>query len=261
MYDDVFLNFQSFFGSGMYDDSRLLQDLAKGLKPRRFSKNDDSRFILEEGSEVQEIYLLMNGLVSVGFTTYETTRAKPGYMQTYLINKQEAFGDYYVFFNTKSEFVYKAESPEVTCFALEKRFLIQRVFPKYPHKFLKDFQDRARKNYNQMKESVVKHRRAHIEEVNTAHQFIGLNLFQKKFQVTDSAELLLQQNNPDSHIKMKTRIDSLHRDFMNCANSLDTELEEISNVYDQFVNKINLAQSTKEWVVARKQLHAVLNQD
>jgi len=56
------------------------------------------------------------------------------------------FGDYYIVFNTASEFLYLAIK-EVEAFSLSKKFLMRKVFPKFPG-ILKGMKEDIKFRYN-----------------------------------------------------------------------------------------------------------------
>ena len=67
------------------------------------------------------------------------------------------FGDYYLCHNLKAEFVHMAKS-EVEGFSLAKKFLIRKVFPKYPTIF-REIKEESKYRYQSwMKEAIMKHK-------------------------------------------------------------------------------------------------------
>jgi CRP-like cAMP-binding protein len=74
--------------------------LAFEFLPRKYEKGDR---ILSQGDEVHEIYLITSGELKVGFK----------YMKSYInryYNKGYYFGDYNVFSDNNSEYIYEANS-------------------------------------------------------------------------------------------------------------------------------------------------------
>ena len=54
--------------------------------------------------------------------------------------------DHYVISDTKSQFIYMANHNELSCLALSKKFMFDKVFPNYPEIFL-TMQEESRKYY------------------------------------------------------------------------------------------------------------------
>jgi hypothetical protein len=67
------------------------------------------------------------------------------------------FGDYYVCNNLKAEFVHLAKT-EVEAFALSKKFLMRKVFPKYPLIYREIKEDAKYRYHSWMKEGIMKHK-------------------------------------------------------------------------------------------------------
>ena len=70
LFDDVFFNFRSFFKPEKYKDCKFMYDVAFGLMPRLFSKNEEENIIFDEEEEVLEMYFVMVGSVGVGYHLY-----------------------------------------------------------------------------------------------------------------------------------------------------------------------------------------------
>ncbi len=85
------------------------------------------------------------------------------------------FGDYYIFNNTKAEFVYVAVS-EIEAFSLSKKFLSRKIFPKYPNVY-REIKDDSKYRYNStIKDEIMKHKNLHIEVVNKRSTYNNINL-------------------------------------------------------------------------------------
>ena len=59
LFDDIFYNFRFFFNPQKYKDSKFLNDVAYGLKPRRFSDETEECVIYDEEEEVLEMYFIV----------------------------------------------------------------------------------------------------------------------------------------------------------------------------------------------------------
>lgn len=71
LFDDIFYNFRFFFNPQANKDSKFLYDVAFGLKPRHFSEKEEENVIYDEEEEVLEMYFILNGLVGIGYHTYQ----------------------------------------------------------------------------------------------------------------------------------------------------------------------------------------------
>ena len=81
---------------------------------------------------------------------------------TFDLKANQFFGDYYLCSNLKAEFVHLAKS-EVQAFALSKRFLMKKVFGKYPQIFREIKENSKYRYHSWMKESIMRHKFQHIE--------------------------------------------------------------------------------------------------
>ena len=165
LFDDIFYNFRFFFNPQKNKDSKFLYDVAFGLKPRHFSEKDEENVIYDEEEEVLEMYFILNGTVGIGYHTYQQPLEKKPFHITHQIGSNSFFGDYYLCSNTKAEFVHVAIS-DVEAFALSKKFLMGKVFPKYPSIY-RDIQNESKTRYqSNIKEKIMLHKQSHIEVVN-----------------------------------------------------------------------------------------------
>lgn len=165
LFDDIFYNFRIFFNPQKYKDSKFLAQVAFGLNPRHFSSEPDENIIYDEEEEVDEMYFIMTGTVGVGYHMYQQPLEKSRYRVTTKIGCNSFFGDYYLCNNIKSEFVYAAVS-DVEAFALNKNFMLGKIFPKYPEIY-REIKDDSRYRYmTSVKDMIIKHKISHIDSVN-----------------------------------------------------------------------------------------------
>ena len=175
LFDDVFYNFRFFFNPQKYKDSKFLYDVAYGLKPRHFTEREDENVIYDEEDEVLEMYFIISGTVGVGYHLYQQPLVKHRYKITHNLSSNSFFGDYYIFNNTKAEFVYVAVS-EIEAFSLSKKFLSRKIFPKYPNVY-REIKDDSKYRYNStIKDEIMKHKNLHIEVVNKRSTYNNINL-------------------------------------------------------------------------------------
>ena len=91
------------------------------------------------------MYFIISGTVGIGYHLYTQPLEKQRYRVTQKLPCNSFFGDYYLCNNIKSEFVYCAVS-EVEAFALSKKFLVGKIFQKYPTIF-KEIREDSRYRY------------------------------------------------------------------------------------------------------------------
>jgi hypothetical protein len=82
MFDDVFSDFRKFLRPDLYMQTKLLEEVALGLRPRFFKGHyqqsnlydgiaSDQHIIYREGSEVQELLMITSGEVGVGYSFFQ----------------------------------------------------------------------------------------------------------------------------------------------------------------------------------------------
>ena len=71
LYADVFNGYKRFFNEDVLGQKNFLKQLAMGLMPRRFdSSNKEDKIIYEENQEVSELYLVIEGKVSIAINAF-----------------------------------------------------------------------------------------------------------------------------------------------------------------------------------------------
>ena len=85
------------------------------------------------------------------------------------------FGDYYLMNNFKAEFLFVAVT-SVEAFALSQKFLLDKIFPRYPQIF-EEIKDNSKYAYNGMiKYELLKHKNEHISYVNKSNTYNELGI-------------------------------------------------------------------------------------
>lgn len=107
--------------------------MAFGFMPRKFDCNSkEDSIIYDEEDDVSEMYFILSGVFGIGFSLNANGITK----QNYYISKKESapyvICDHYVVNNVKCEFIYMAIDLDIDALALQKKFLNNLVFPKYP---------------------------------------------------------------------------------------------------------------------------------
>ena len=108
-----------------------MNDLVVNLIPRKFfSEDNEDKYIYSEGMQVQEMYFVQEGLVTIGYTMLGQSIHKS---QVVIAKRQKGIQlicDYYVLHQKKSNFVYTAKW-DTQCFSLNKSVFHDNVFVKY----------------------------------------------------------------------------------------------------------------------------------
>lgn len=109
-------------------EARFLYECGFGLMPRKFAPTDIDRLIYDEEEDVPEFYLVMEGVVHIGFR-HVTGNIGTGDKEFVIAKKLQAgpkystiICDHYVINDCKSQFSYIA-GVEIKCFALTKKFM------------------------------------------------------------------------------------------------------------------------------------------
>lgn len=71
LFKDVIKYHPRFFASSILKDSDFVAEICKGLMPRRFKVADASdRILIEEDSEIAEMYFISTGMVGIAFNSF-----------------------------------------------------------------------------------------------------------------------------------------------------------------------------------------------
>ncbi len=133
IFEDVFHKFMHFFKTRERKESKFLYDISFGFMPRYFNPNIDNedKIIYCEEDEVPEMYFCLEGKVGIGFSMFARAFESKQFRVSKTLKKNFIICDHYVINNRRSEFLYQVIKP-VKCFALTKKFLHNKIFPKYP---------------------------------------------------------------------------------------------------------------------------------
>jgi hypothetical protein len=122
---------------------------------------------------------------------------------------------------------------EVCALALSKKFLMRRIFPKYPAIYRDIKADSHYRYHSWMREGIMKHKYAHIEMVNKKSTYNSINLKNKYIANVASNQLLL--NNSSSGSKSR----SMRQHFSERIISMDEEVGKIDNTLSDFLNIVS----------------------
>tara|TARA_B110000285_G_C15112535_1_gene612012 strand:+ start:1526 stop:2086 length:561 start_codon:yes stop_codon:yes gene_type:complete len=155
-----------------------LYDVSFGLRPRKYDRSEEERLILDEEDEVSEMYFIQEGIIGIGYYLMTQGLSKKQFKLGIYMKANSFICDYYVCFNKKSEFIFMVVQ-EVKAFSLSKKFLLQKIFPKYPHiaaTIKKGCSDRYKKNVRQR---LLKYRVEHVMEINKKSSYKSISIMLK----------------------------------------------------------------------------------
>ena len=141
------------------------------------------------------------------------------------------FGDYYLCNNTKAEFVYVAHT-EVEAFALSKKFLMGKVFPKYPNIY-REIKEESKYRYNsQIKDDIMKHKLSHIEVVNKRSTYNNIQLKPKQVSEIQSSQVLIATN------KSEDGSENIRQQFQERIVGIEQEMKKIDSSLSDFLGTV-----------------------
>jgi hypothetical protein len=111
------------------------------------------------------MYFITSGSIGVGYHLYQQPLVSSRFNICHTLGQNNYFGDYYIFNNIRAEFVHIATS-EVEAFSISKKFLVRKIFPKYPTVYREIKEDSKHRYTTTVKEPILKHKINHIEVVN-----------------------------------------------------------------------------------------------
>ena len=128
--------FSRFFDNSKYPGSnnqndRLIYMICCGLYPRRFKPTLEDRLIYDEYQEVNEMFMIWEGLIGIGYAKPCAGTLELPYR---IVKKQigiQIICDHYVINKKKSQWIYMALE-EVKSYALKREYLHNVIFPSFP---------------------------------------------------------------------------------------------------------------------------------
>lgn len=184
------------------------------------------------------MYFVISGTVGVGYHLYQQPLDKERFKITHSMGQNSFFGDYYIMFNTTAEFIYQVIK-EVEAFSLSKKFLMRKVFPKFPH-IVKGMKEDSKYRYNSyIKEEIMKHKLSHIEVVNKRSTYDNIAL---RGKVTADTFVTLSQDGALTNDIGRTfaeRVAGLVAETLKIDNSLNEFLGTVTSDFNSLVNQID----------------------
>lgn len=116
---------------------------------------------------------------------------------------------------------------EVEAFALSKKFLMKKVFPKYPQIF-REIKDDSKYRYNSnIKDEIMKHKHSHIEVVNKRSTYNSIQL--KGKSVADSAGQQISAKGDAGGAS------TLRQQFQERISGIESEMKKIDGSLSEFL--------------------------
>jgi hypothetical protein len=131
LFDDVIYKFRAFFFTVENMESKFLYDICFDIKPAKFDVTEHDQLILDEESEVSEMYFIQEGVVGIGYYLLTQGLTKKQFQIGITLGQYSYICDYYICFNKKSEFIYMTQA-NIKAMTIRKAFLQEKIFPKYP---------------------------------------------------------------------------------------------------------------------------------
>lgn len=159
---------------------------------------------------------------------------------TYEMSQDQFFGDYYLFHNLKSEFVYIAKTP-VTAFSLSKKFLIRNVFNKMWHIF-NEIKEQSKLRYSAYRGEIIQHKVRYMEILNKRTVYEGIQLTQKEI-IDQSGQLQMLDRDSVAHEYqnvINSKISSMKRKMNNIENKVVNFVGHIDFNYQQFQEQLKM---------------------
>ena len=162
---------------------------------------------------------------------YQQPLEKKRFETTHFLGSNSFFGDYYLCHNTKAEFVHVATT-EVEAFALSKKFLMRKVFPKYPDIY-REIKDDSKYRYNSsIKDEIMKHKYSHIEVVNKRSTYNNIQLKPKHVTDISSQQLLVRTT------RVEAGTQSLRQQFQERIVGIEQEMKKIDSSLVDFLTTV-----------------------
>lgn len=182
LFDDIIYRFRRFFQVDL-NNLDFLYDVCFGLKPVRFDpefEDGKDSLILDEEDEVTEMYFFLKGIVGVCYYKMTQGLSKKEVETGIKYEKPIYICDYYVCYDKPSEFIYRAEGNMLLeGFCLDKKFLLNVIFPKYP-KISQLIKETSERRYNKNVRNVMKDlRQKHIDEINKQSPYKQIQVREK----------------------------------------------------------------------------------
>ena len=179
------------------------------------------------------MYFILNGTVGIGYHTYQQPLDSKPYRLTHQIGTNSFFGDYYLCSNTKAEFVHIAET-DVDAFALSKKFLMGKVFPKYPQIY-RDIKNESKHRYaSTIKDEIMRHKFGHIEVVNKRSTYNNIQLKPKEVSDIQTQQVLVARSKNDSGTT------NIRQQFQERIVGIEQEMKKIEASMTDFLGTVQL---------------------
>jgi potassium voltage-gated channel Eag-related subfamily H protein 8 len=243
LFEDVFDKFRFFFNTQKYKDSKFLYDISFGIKPRCFSHETSQRLIYDEEDEVSEMYFIMGGTVGIGYYLFSQGLSKEQIKIGIFMKENTFICDYNVCNNKKNEFVILAVQ-EVKAFALSKKFLVGKIFHKYPE-IGQEIKEQSFYRYTKnVRQRLVKHRNEHIEEINKKNSYKTIQLRQKDAGNEGNRSKLsdIKGNKDDNDVGsiLKKRIEGINDEMGKFNKNINEFTQTCDTELNDMVGNINL---------------------
>ena len=218
MFDDVLYDFRKFFclPTNNFLNS-FAYDLVFGFLPRRFSAGN---YIYNEDDDAEELYLILKGVINVGFTIQGNK------FSVEELSKDSVIGDYYVVKNRKSEFFFEAQNVIESIGIPKEHFL--NVLNTHPKK--KDLIiPKILSGYQKFREKMIKEQKRRLEGYNLINDYYDIVVKSKDLNNDMNELLFANEAKVETDIVISNRIDMI----LDKAVAFSKKLDKIINDFDK----------------------------
>lgn len=183
-----------------------------------------------------------------------------------MMQSDQYFGDFYLTQNLKSEFLYLAHT-NVEAFSLSKKFLMRRIFTKFPDTFKRIKNDAEEYYQNVLRPEILKHKKQYFQNLNERTTYDTLKLKQKNKNLPTSempiynaeASINLFQHQFTERIAMVTAMSKQAEeslgDFLTSVNQdFQYMIENISEMQSNLLSLKREINDTEEYVKTQRQI-------
>ena len=149
-------------------------------------------------------------------------------------------------------------------FALSKKFLMGKVFPKYPGIY-RDIKNESRHRYQStIKDEIMRHKFSHIEVVNKRSTYNNIQLRPKEVSDIQTQQVMVAKSNDDSGTsnirqQFQERIVGIEQEIQKIATSLQDFLGTVSNDFNGMIGKIDQMRGNMTRLISdRKQTQSLI---
>ena len=156
---------------------------------------------------------------------------------------------------------------EVEAFALSKKFLMDKVFPKYPFIY-REIKNESRHRYQStIKDEIMRHKFSHIEVVNKRSTYNNIQLKPKEVSDIQTQQVLVSKSQNDSGTtnirqQFQERIVGIEQEMKKIEASLTDFLATVQHDFYGLILKVGqMKNNMKRLIDDRKKSESLINDE